>query len=277
MSKDMDAERKKRRRELFIIIVIALLIVGITYLESHLPQMRYQVPVGSNILFFSIININLILLLLLIFLVVRNLVKLLFERKRRVLGTRLKTKLVTAFVSLSLVPTGLLFFTSVIFITRSVENWFNVQVENSLQGSLEVAQTYYRDFAKNTIHYSKEISKLASRGRGEIPLKDLLERKRKEYNLGWIGMFSSKGKVAAKATDPSLQYKVGGLPKELISEVLKGKEMSKISPLVGGGEIIWGGSPLYAGKKVAGAYHVAYHLFRHVVWLPFCQGIDRPH
>ncbi len=259
MSRDLEAEKRKRRRELFIILGIALLIAGITYLEICLPQMRYQVPIGSNILLFSIININLILLLLLIFLVVRNLVKLLFERKRRVLGTRLRTKLVAAFVSLSLVPAMLLFLTSAIFITRSVENWFNVQVESSLQGSLEVAQSYYRDFAKNTIHYSKVVSKLASDEREGIPLKELLEKKRKEYNLGWIAIFSPKGKVVAEATDLPLPYK-GGLPKELVNEVLKGKEMSKISPLVGGGEIIWGGSPLYASKRVAGGVVAGYYI-----------------
>ncbi|MBW2039907.1 MAG: PAS domain-containing protein [Deltaproteobacteria bacterium] len=265
MSKDLDTEKRKRRREFFIIIVIALLIVGITYLEIHLPQIRSQVPIGSNILFFSIININLILLLLLIFLVVRNLVKLLFERKRRVLGTRLKTKLVAAFVSLSLVPTMLLFFTSAIFITHSVENWFNVQVENSLQGSLEVAQTYYRDFAKNTIHYSKMISKLASGGREGIPLKVLLEKKRKEYNLGWISIFSPKGKVVAEVIDPHLLYSVGGLPKELVKGILDGKEMSKISPSLGGGEIIWGGSPFYVGKRVAGGVVAGYYIPQNLV------------
>ena len=80
---------------------------------------------------------------------IRNLVKLIFERKRKVLGAKLRTKLVVAFISLSLVPTVLLFFVAVGFITNSVEHWFNAQVEHSLQGSLEVAQTYYRDFANN--------------------------------------------------------------------------------------------------------------------------------
>ena len=265
MNKELEIERRKRKRELFIIIAIALLIVGITYLGIHFPQMRYQVPIGSNILLFSIININLILLLLLIFLVVRNLVKLLFERKRRVLGTRLKTKLVAAFVSLSLVPTMLLFLTSVIFITRSVENWFNVQVENSLQGSLEVAQTYYRDFAKTTIHYSKEMSTFVSDQSAEFALKDYLKHKREEYNLGWIGILSYQGKTVEESMDSSLLYRVGGLPEELVKEILKGKEMSKISPLLGGGEIIWGGNPLYLNGKVAGGVVAGYYIPQNLV------------
>jgi two-component system nitrogen regulation sensor histidine kinase NtrY len=265
MNTTMNDERRKRKREVFFIIGIALLVFGITYQMLHLPQLSNQVPVGSNIVLFSIININLILLVLLIFLVIRNLVKLLFERKRRVLGTRLRTKLVAAFVTLSLVPTLLLFFTAVIFITRSVENWFNVQVESSLQGSLEVAQTYYRDLSRNTIHYSKEIGRFASRDMEEEVLTRLLERKRREYNLAWVGILSPEGKVVVEATDPSLEYNVGGLPRDSIQELLKGKEISKISPYLGGGEIIWGGSPLSEEGRVGGGVVVGYYVPQNLV------------
>jgi len=75
MTEVIDPERRKRKREFLLIVAIALLIAAVTYLEIHLPRLRYQLPLGGNILFFSIININVVLLLLLIFLVVRNLVK----------------------------------------------------------------------------------------------------------------------------------------------------------------------------------------------------------
>ena len=66
---------------------------------------------------FVLININLLLLLLLIFLVVRNLVKLLYDRKRKVMGVRLRTRLVIAFITFTLLPTTVLFVFSINFIT----------------------------------------------------------------------------------------------------------------------------------------------------------------
>jgi two-component system nitrogen regulation sensor histidine kinase NtrY len=262
MNKRRDAEQRKRRRELFIIIGLAIFVFGNTYVMLYMPQLINQV---SNILLFSILNINLILLVLLIYLVIRNLVKLLFERKRKVLGTRLRTKLVAAFVTLSLVPTILLFFIAVIFITWNVEKWFNVKVESSLQGSLEVAQTYYRDVAKNTIHYSKEVNRYASREMEEGTLTWLVERKRKEYNLAWVGIFSPQGNVRVEAADSSLPYAVVGLPQDSLQEILNGKEVSKISPYLDGGEIIWGGSPLYEGKRIIGAVVVGYYVPQNLV------------
>ena len=102
-----DSQRKKR--DLYILSGILLLMAALTFLENFLYKQGGQLPVANNILIFVIINVNVILLLLILYLLVRNLVKLFFERKSRILGAKLKTKLVAAFVSLSLVPTLLLF------------------------------------------------------------------------------------------------------------------------------------------------------------------------
>ncbi len=264
MDRDLYGERKskKRRNEFYIIMIISLLIVTFTYFEMRLPQIGGSIPIAYNIIIFTFININIILLLLLIFLVIRNLVKLIFERKQRVLGAQLRTKLVVAFVSLSLVPTLLLFFVAIGFITSSMEKWFSDQVENSLQGSLEVAQTYYRDFANNAVYYGRQMSRNISQGdlvdgKKIDLLKKWMERKRIEYNLGIVEIFSRNLKQVAMVTDADIpDNPLPGPNKELLEESLKGKEVSKTRAL-GSGELITGVVPIYAspsGKgKVIGA------------------------
>ncbi len=252
-----ERESKKRRNEFYIIMIISLLIVTFTYFEMRLPQVGEGIPIAHNIIVFSLININIILLLLLIFLVIRNLVKLIFERKQRILGAKLRTKLVAAFVSLSLVPTLLLFFVSVGFITSSMEKWFSDQVEHSLQGSLEVAQTYYRDFANNAIYYGRQISRSVSKrdlvdGKKIDALKKMMERKRIEYNLGIVEIFSRELKQVAMVTDADIPD--NPLPetnRELLEESLKGKEVSK-TRVLGSGELITGVVPIYASPPGKG-------------------------
>ncbi len=257
-----ERESKKRRNEFYIIMIISLLIVTFTYFEMRLPQIGGDIPIAYNIIVFTFININIILLLLLIFLVIRNLVKLIFERKQRILGAKLRTKLVAAFVSLSLVPTLLLFLVAVGFITSSMEKWFSVQVEQSLQGSLEVAQTYYRDFANNAIYYGRQISRSISQrdlvdGKKTEGLKKFMERQRIEYNLGIIEIFSKDLKQVVMVTDADIPDNPLPEPnKGLLEESLKGKEVSK-TRVLGSGELITGVVPIYAspsGKgKVIGA------------------------
>ena len=130
------------------------------FFQTHISTWRVQAPFPNNILVISLIGLNIILLLLLVFLILRNVVKLIFERKKKVLGAKLKTKLVVAFITLSLVPTILLFFIATHFITSSIESWFSVQVEGSLQESLVVAQVYYQDHASNALHYARQISQV---------------------------------------------------------------------------------------------------------------------
>src|SRR3972149_1554225 len=124
MKQALSPDTRRRRNELIIIGIISLLIVIFTTIEMKFPQIGGKIPIANNIIIFSLININIILILLLIFLVIRNLVKLIFERKHKVLGAKLRTKLVVAFVSLSLVPTILLFFVAAVVSFKNEDAWF---------------------------------------------------------------------------------------------------------------------------------------------------------
>ena len=130
-----DQERKKRARETGVIAIAVILIVLLTGAEIKLSQISSTAPLSSNIVIFGMINVVVLLVVLLVYLICRNIVKLFVENRKSQIATRLRTKLVISFVGLSLVPTMLLFFASASFISNSVQNWFNLQVENSLNES----------------------------------------------------------------------------------------------------------------------------------------------
>ena len=261
-------ELKRRKRERYVILFTTILVVFLTFLEIHSSKISDHIPITSNILVFGLININVILLLLVAFLVVRNIVKLVFERKKNILGSKLRTKFVVAFVSLSIVPTVLLFFVAAGFITNSIENWFSIQVENSLRESLAVAQVYYQDSANNAIHYAEQISqgikekRLLSRRRQDS-LKKFVRSKLDQYNLGAIEVFSNKAKELVKEINPGIPF-VGftTTDSELIQEGLKGEGITKIQSL-GSGDLIRGIVPIHSGKnsqKAIGVVIVNYYV-----------------
>ena len=122
---------KRRRREIIIICLILPTIILLTYLGTKIFDLGIDLPIADSILVFALININVILVLLLLFLTMRNLVKLIFERRRKLMGSGLRSKLVFAFIILSLLPTIIIFFVSVQFIFLSIDYWFNLQIEQS--------------------------------------------------------------------------------------------------------------------------------------------------
>src|SRR5210317_1593373 len=105
-----EKERKRRKREFFLILIILFVVALLTFVESRIINFGADIAVSNTVLMFILININLLLLILMIYLVFRNLVKLIYDRRRNVLGAKIRTKLVIAFVSLTLLPTIVLFF-----------------------------------------------------------------------------------------------------------------------------------------------------------------------
>jgi len=139
-------QRQQKKRLIRRVILICLCLIPLfVWLESSLLNADITLPISSDILIFGIINLNVILVLLMLFLVLRNLAELFFESRQNILGSKLKSKLVISFISLSLIPTILLFFVSLQFVSTSMDYWFNSNIEISLQNSLDLAKSYLQE------------------------------------------------------------------------------------------------------------------------------------
>lgn len=231
------------------------------------------VSLASNILVYGLINFNVILLLLLIFLVVRNVIKLIFERKRRIFGSKLRTRLVVAFVGFSIIPTILLFVAAISYITKSTEMWLSSQIEQSLHESLKVAQLYYQNSANNAIFFARQISRMITekgllKKEKKKVLLNLLREKQKEYNLSSIEIYSPDQVEMGKVVSPQLPKESLVRPEyQLLLEGFKGKELSNIQSL-GAGDLIRGVVPVYSSwnaKDIAGVVFVGFFMQRSLI------------
>ena len=131
-------------------LVIALSFVALSRLEGRLFDLSRALSnhpeFFNSVVYFGLINVNVVLILILCFLLFRNIVKLVVERKHGVVGSRLRTKLVLALVFFALAPTALLFYISTRFLTESFETWFSTRVEATMLRTREAgAMVYDRD------------------------------------------------------------------------------------------------------------------------------------
>lgn len=262
------AESRKRKREWFLVVVIfALVALSLRY-QGELFNLTSEIPLTGNILVLALININILLIILCLFLVMRNIFKLLLERRRGVPGAKLRSKLVLAFVALSLIPTMLLFFVSAGFITNSIENWFNAQIEESLKESLEVAQTYYKNSASNALYYAEQISQTIKNEKllnedNLLLLEELIHLKQKEYNLGIVEVFSATLEELVRAVNPQVPAAEFTDPgSDSIREALQGNRFTRISP-IGRADLIRGVVPVYSNwnqDDVVGVVVVNYYV-----------------
>ncbi len=163
------------------IIICILLIPLFIWLQNLAVEYEDSLPFSSKALIFLLINFNVILVLLILFLVLRYLAELVFERNLKLLGSKLKTRLVASFLALSLIPTILLFFIALQFVSTSMDYWFNVNIENSLQESLRLAQQILHDHENKAAAMGQAVKKrLAELDSYDAPavnaaLNDMLE------------------------------------------------------------------------------------------------------
>jgi len=260
-----ERELRKRRRERITMIVVGVIIIAFTLIASRFAQ-KDEVPISTNILVYGLTSINVILIILLLFLIVRNVVKLFYERRRGIIGSKLRTKLVAAFVGLSLVPTILLFLFAINFLSYSMEFWFNIRIGDALNRSLEVAQVYYQQMAEQAKYNARQISaditknRLYERARVDY-LKSFIGQRQKNYKVGKVEIYFDFQKENMFFSDTESSELVPlKLEPKMLEDIYSGKEVSTVQP-TNIGETIFGVVPVFSyavPTEVIGRVSVSY-------------------
>lgn len=246
-----------------IILATALAVVLLAFSLVRLPELSEASNLASNAAFVLLINLNIILLILLVFLVARNLIKLFYERRRKLLGSHLRFRLVTAFVAISLFPAILLFFIGVGFMTRSLENWVTSQVEDTLEGALGVVNTFYAYLGDEALAHAYQVAAEITQsqmldGERRQRLQKLLEEKRQLLHVGRLMVFSPEQNLIANATSSEWPaYERRGVDTGLLDRVLRNEEMRQVRPL-GKAEVVCSGVPILVDGHVVGAVTAEY-------------------
>ncbi len=194
-------ETKKRRRELAIVLFLGIAFLVLTWVGYFMTAVSQKLPFIHSIFFFGLVNLNIALLLFLLFLIFRNVVKIFVERQSKIIGSSLKGKLVAAFVAFSFVPTVLMFLISVFYINSSFDKWFSVKMAGVLKDSLEVTNAYYTTAKKKNYHFAHQIAKAVQAQRGQEAsktLKRLLELYRLDAVEYYAGLFGNRSVVVSR-------------------------------------------------------------------------------
>jgi two-component system nitrogen regulation sensor histidine kinase NtrY len=256
-------EQEKRKRNLLIIAGILILLVVATVFEVGIRAP--QIPFASNLIVFFLFNLNLIVFLLLLVLLFRNLVKLSFERRHKIIGSRFKAKLVLTFLALALVPGILIFLIASNFITTSIEGWFKPQVERPLDQAMEVAQTYYQGLEGTALRHGRYMSKVIERDgllaeSKRESLAGYLAEQQDRLGVAAITIFNRDGQELVHVKNPVLaKVPTREANSEHVKQALGGQEITTVHEL-DNGDMIQAMVPIRDGEQVAAAMVVAIHV-----------------
>jgi len=150
-----------RRRNVFLTVLLILvpILAFLGWSQASL-NLYFIHPSNSEETILLMVLSAVIVLAFVIFalILLRILVKLYFERQQQQLGSRFKTKMVVAFLSLSLVPVIFLFIFAYGLLNRTLDKWFTVPLDLILQDSGKLVRELEIQAAQRADHISSYLA-----------------------------------------------------------------------------------------------------------------------
>jgi two-component system, NtrC family, nitrogen regulation sensor histidine kinase NtrY len=185
----INQESKKRKREILLIFVISILLAFLIGVEVYVFRSGQNLPAPYIIYFIGLVNFNLVLVLLLLFLIFRNVVKIFLERRSKLYGSSLKSKLTVAFAAFSVIPTTLVLILSVFYLNSSFEKWFSGRMVGVLKNASEVVDSFLVQEKRRGYEYADAISDLIL-NTPENQIQNQLKKLRENYKLDAVEYYS---------------------------------------------------------------------------------------
>ncbi len=138
----LNRHRKNHRLIIAGLFVLLLVFTAIFYLLQRGRDLP-EALLANRVLLFALSYANAVLILTILFVLLRNVFKLIIERRHRILGSTFKLKLVATYVGLSLIPVLLLFAIATELLQGSIDRWFSTPLAPVLERGNAVAQGLY--------------------------------------------------------------------------------------------------------------------------------------
>ncbi|MCH7824300.1 MAG: HAMP domain-containing protein [Acidobacteria bacterium] len=155
------SQKELRSRRLRI---VGLIIVVAVYIAALIVVPRSRLAFGAVSLQ-AMTALNLTLILVMQFVLGRNVIKLYVERRRQKPGSQFSTRVVVTYIGMALIPTVLLFIVATSLIRTAVDTWFSTETEQIVRRAREVSDLAQEDQARELQRAARLIADEISEGR----------------------------------------------------------------------------------------------------------------
>lgn len=277
---------RQRRGLIGVLVTLVAVFLALQILIQRSPATL--APVSSTLLN-SIIVLNILLLLVLLFVLGRNVIKLYVDRRRRKLGAKFSTKVVVTYVCMALVPSVLLFLTASNLIQRSVATLFSTTTKEIVERSREVARQSALDQEQQLLIAAHDLAGMITEGRilsrdsWQVLRRDVDDR-RELLMLEAVSVYAGEELLINPVVDPegpfadpaaaseeglsapsgerSAAARRLDVPEAEITLALNGQPFRLQERMPDGGVLVRAGVPIYApnGRDVVGVVVAARRL-----------------
>jgi two-component system nitrogen regulation sensor histidine kinase NtrY len=208
----------------------------------------------SEVVLYALSAADLTMVLALVFVLARNVVKLLVERRRGLPFSRFRAKLVLAMLGLTIIPSVLVLIVGGELIRSSTERWFSQPIDDVLRSANEIAVDYYRDRETVVANHAERIARVVPAlavETGDIDaVRSALAPEVTQGRVGLVEVYripqGTPPTLLVAVESPSLpRGHVRASADRLAAQVASGSGDRRVhEPLDGGGELVRAGAIL---------------------------------
>jgi len=267
--------RPFRDNPLLIVVGIALLVTALAAtLTFGSRSSRFSPDFLTEFVLYALSAADLAMILALVFVLARNILKLMVERRRGLPFARFRSKLVGVLLGMTLIPSVLVLFVGSELIRTNLDRWFNAPMEEIVASANRTAGDYYRERQKLVSDTSQRIAlALAPLGFPDAEVTRVFEVIKPEVAPLRTSMVEVYRVVLGRGPRPDVsavaEVRVPSFPPDynrvsadrLAERVASGSaETHGFEPLGGGGELLRSAAPVrgrdgrLAGVVVASDY-----------------------
>jgi two-component system nitrogen regulation sensor histidine kinase NtrY len=255
-----------------ILVLIAALVAMVRFADS---STELNPDFLTEVVLYALSAADLTMLVALVFVLARNIVKLVVERRRGLPFSRFREKLVLALLGLTIVPCVLVLIVGSELIRSSTEKWFSQPIDDVLVAATRIAQDYYRERESSVAGHAARIARdipVAAVESGDLDaVRRAIEAEVAQGRVGLVEVYRSRSKAGQRAdVVPLVAVESPGLPRDrvrasadhLASLVASGGTVAYApEPLESGGELVRGGAAVRdASGRVVGVVLASDHL-----------------
>lgn len=193
------------------LILFVLMLSSLILMSNALQGSSYFGQLYLGLLIFNALG-----LLTFITLIVLNFRRLARQLRNHTPGAKMTVRIVTMFTLLSVVPVLVVYYFSLDFLIRGIDNWFDLRVEQALDDSLKISKlsldVRMRELLKTTEQIADEFSRIAG---STVPFSFEIDDLRARTGAKELTLLSKQGGIIFSSSDDPL-HMVPDRPNETI-------------------------------------------------------------
>jgi two-component system nitrogen regulation sensor histidine kinase NtrY len=246
--------RPLRDNPVLILLWIGLLVVALAAMLSLAARSsQLSLDFLSSVVLYAVSVADLTLMLALLFVLARNVLKLIVERRRALPFARFRAKLVAALLGLTLIPAVLVLLVGSELIRNAAERWFAPPIDTIISSAREIASDYYAERTRAVQTHAAALAKALSTvdlSSGDLTqIRGILGTELGQRQLSLVEVYRVTGRETPPVT-PVVEAAAPSLPPGfapafvLASRTAAGGQNWSHDRLPSGGELLRGSAPI---------------------------------